>query len=174
MSDSWQGRRSGVPAWIAALLAVLVIVEAAALLKRERAPALKDTSARNAHVTDGARTSPPTVASAQPVADELAADPSAEERVDPGDTERQFRDTLSRNPKAISRIVSRRSPVGGSWGAYDVSAVKFVAPNFAIVPYDDGHESGLLVIAIRDPQRPETWQRLYDDVDAGSGGDSGG
>lgn len=77
----------------------------------------------------------------------------------------RLRETLLRQPTAISRFVERRPQLGGTWGAYDPDATRFIPPRGLLVEYSDGHEQGVLVLWVEDPERPETWKRLYDDAD---------
>lgn len=155
MSALLQGsRRRGAPIWIVLALAGGLVAETAALVRMRGRANPAPEAMKAAPSADRASSAERQKGEPKPVASEASA--SVAER---------FRETLQHQPTAISTLVGRKPELGGAWGAYDPGSARFIAPNHALIEYNDGHEQGVLVLLIDDPERPETWTRLYDDPD---------
>jgi hypothetical protein len=141
--------------WIALVLAGGLIAETVLLIR------LRSGSSATVAATEP---TPPLVTHT-PTAEKPKVDAKASVPDSSAPVASRFRETLLHEPTAISPIVGRKPKLGGEWGAYDPDATRFIPPNHALIEYNDGHEQGVLVVLIGDPERPETWKRLYDDAD---------
>lgn len=150
MRGSWQVRRA--PWWVVFLLAGGLFAETVALVRTRREMEVF---------------SPPVSSPVTKTVEEKSPPPkdSAKEAFPSGSFATRFRETLLHQPTVIAPLVERPSKLGGTWGAYDPDATRFVPPQSFLVEYSDGHEQGVLVLWVEDPERPETWKRLYDDAD---------